>query len=660
MCGIFGIVGRTAEEALVRSWIDVMRHRGPDAAGVYCAENIVLAHRRLSIVDTRASADQPFWDPSGQTAVVFNGEIYNCRELRRHLESAGHIFRTSGDTEVLLYGYIEWGAAVVERLNGMFAFALYDATEQSLFLGRDRLGKKPLFLAHLADGALAFASELKPLLACGLVDTRVDPHAIVDYLRLNYVLSPRTMLQAVTQLSPGCCGLYRHHAWRTRRYWDLADHILAPKIEPQSARAATGEFDALLADATRIRLYSDVPLGAFLSGGVDSSTVVGMMRRFRGGELFTYSVEFAAAAYDESHYSRLASRHFQTRHHPEQIGEPVADELPEFARLMDVPLGDDSSIAMFQLARHARRSVTVCLTGDGADELFAGYATYQADRLKRWINRLRLPIGGVLDALIALSFERGAKLGRKFRWQQFRRGLALSPADAHYLWREINSTGKLSGNLAQSLDGAVRDYRPLDVFREHFNRVRDADWLDRFLYVDCCTWLVDDILTKVDRTSMAASLECRSPFLDHRVVEFAARLPQPFKLSLFQGKQAVRALARRLMPRAIVDRRKSGFNSPTDVWMRGTLRAMVQDVLSSGRLESLGLPWKGGIEPLWRQFLRGERRHQYSLWGLFMLGLWEREVLSAFPLRSQFQTTKAANLTGDRPKAQPKLAPRAA
>jgi len=628
MCGIFGIAGSTVDEHRVRGWVDTMSHRGPDAAGVLSCGNVVLAHRRLSILDTSDAANQPFCGPDGRTAVVFNGEIYNYRDLRQQLHSAGHCFRTTGDTEVLLLGYLEWGESVVERLNGMFAFAIFDARDHSLFLARDRFGKKPLFVSQLPGGGLIFSSELKALLACGLVDATVDPEAVVDYLHLNYVLSPKTMLRSVRQLPAACCGRWKEGAWSTRSYWDLAESLQASKIRLKRSSEVIDQFEELLDDATKIRLYSDVPVGAFLSGGVDSSTVVSLMRRHKSDDLHTFSVEFDEAAYDEGTFSQLASRHFHTRHHREAVHAPSLDDLAEGSRLMDVPLGDDSSIPLIQLASSARRSVTVSLTGDGADELFAGYVTYQADRLRRWLRPLRTVVAPVLAAVGQSVTEQGAKRSRRFQAEQFRRGLSRGAAAAHYAWREIGGPHRLPASATTDLLSEAGDYRPCDIFRKYHKRVRHADWLDRFLYVDCRTWLTDNILVKVDRTSMAASLECRSPFLDHRVAEFAARLPRRFKIWGAAGKPAVRKLARRLLPPTIVKRRKSGFNSPTDVWLRGSLRQSAEDLLSSGSLARFGLTWHAGIEPVWRQFLAGDRRYQYSFWGLFQLALWEKHVLS--------------------------------
>ncbi|MGE3315629.1 MAG: asparagine synthase (glutamine-hydrolyzing) [Planctomycetaceae bacterium] len=630
MCGILGIAGRTVDEPSLAAWADTMRHRGPDAAGTYTWHDGGFAHRRLQILDTSSAANQPLEDPSGRAVVIFNGEIYNHRDLRAELGRRGHRFRTQSDTEVLLAGYFEWGTRVVEQLHGMFAFAIHDTRDDSVFIARDRLGKKPLFLAELPRGGLIFASELKPILASGLVDTAIDHEAILDFVHLNYILSPKTPLSSVRQLPAAHCGVWKRNRFSSGPYWNLADQFLAGPVTNRHDDDLIDELEALLADATRIRLNSDVPLGAFLSGGLDSTTVVGLMRRFRKNRLHTFSIEFEAEGYDESPHSRAAADFLRTEHHPQLIADDVCGVLPEFARRMDVPLGDDSSLSMYLLAKMSRNDVTVALTGDGADELFAGYDTYHADWLRRYLHPFRGPARVGLDLLSRMVPESGAKRSRRFRIEQFRRGLSGTEADAHYRWREVSEHGAITKYGGLGLQHASLTYSPRHAFRRYFHELKDASWLDRALYVDMKTWLVDDILVKIDRTSMAASVECRSPFLDHRVVEFAARLPTHLKMRGLSRKYAVRQVARRFLPAEMVDRRKSGFNSPTEFWMRGILRDIVEETLGGGALERFGFDWRGGLETSWRRFLAGERRHQYALWGLFMLGLWETHVLREF------------------------------
>jgi asparagine synthase (glutamine-hydrolysing) len=625
MCGILGVVGRPVDRANLERMAGAMRHRGPDSGGFLTWADGALAHRRLSILDVSTAADQPFTDPLQRAALVFNGEIYNYLELRAELEGHGHAFRTGSDTEVLLASYLQWGEACVERLNGMFAFAVWDRRRQALFLARDRFGKKPLFYARL-DGCLLFASELKPFLASGLVSADLDPEALLDYLHLNYVLCPKTPLSQVRQLPPAHRATWQAGRWHSAPYWDLADSLLEPRFDAPDEEL-TDRLGELLDDATRVRLFSDVPLGAFLSGGVDSSTVVAAMRRAGAPRLHTFSVEFSPAEFNEGVYARLAARHLSTEHHPRLVEGPPLDLLGEFAERMDVPLGDDSAISTYLLSRHARERVTVALSGDGADELFAGYETYQADALHRRLGPLRRPAAWLLGLVGPWLPERGAKLSRRFRAEQFRLGLEGSAARAHFAWRQVGRPPDGPGWLAPELAEAARGYSPADTFLAHHERVKGADWLDRMLYVDCMTWLPDDILVKVDRASMAASLEARAPFLDYRLAEFAARMPRRLKLCGRQKKVALRALARRRLPSEIVDRRKAGFNSPTADWLRGPLRGAAEELLR-GPLQSLGVRWQPALAGRWEAFLRGERRHQYALWGLFCLALWQRHVVA--------------------------------
>jgi asparagine synthase (glutamine-hydrolysing) len=422
--------------------------------------------------------------------------------------------------------------------------------------------------------------------------------------------------------------VWRDGHWQQRRYWDLAEYFLAPRLETRGDEETLNGLETLLREATARRLHSDVPLGAFLSGGVDSSTVVALMRRSRAEGLHTFSAEFSNPDFNEGDYSRAAAAHLRTEHHPRLLDVDVEDVLPRMARLMDTPLGDDSAFSTYLLSEWTRKHVTVALSGDGADELFAGYITYRADCLRRWLGPVRHLAAGVFRLLAAVAPERGAKLSRRFQLQQLARGLCCPEAEAHFLWRQVWQPGGHADCLEPDLRATARQYGPADVFRDHYARVRGADWLDRCLYVDCQTWLPDDILIKVDRASMAASLEVRSPFLDHRVVEYAARMPRRLKMRGLRTKVGLRTLARRHLPPAIVDRKKAGFNSPTTDWLRGPLRAAAEEILrdESG---ALGLRWRGGLEGTWRRFQEGDRRPQYFLWGLLMLGMWHREVLRA-------------------------------
>lgn len=624
MCGILGIVGRSIERDRLARMASAMKHRGPDAGGELFWESGAFAHRRLSILDTSLAANQPFVDSQNRAAIVFNGEIYNYTDLRATLEGLGHIFRTTGDTEVLLAAYLQWGQRCVERLNGMFAFAVWDYRSREMFVARDRLGKKPFYFAKLSDGALLFASELKPFLASGLVDDAVDPQAVVDYLHLNYVLCPKTPLAAVRQLPPAHTATWRGGIWTESRYWDLADSYLDDRFT-ESDLTLIDRLGDLADDATRCRMFSDVPLGAFLSGGVDSSTVVALMRPWTR-DLHTFSVEFPSPEFNEGAYSRQAAHYLRTEHHPCTVDERVGDLLPEYAHRMDVPLGDDSAVSVYLLARWARQQVTVALTGDGADELFAGYITYRADALHRRLGWLRGPVAYALKWMGPWLPEAGAKLSRRFRAEQFRRGLERPAAEAHFTWRQVADRADVDGSLCADVVRSAAGYAPELVFKEYHDRVAKADWLDRMLYVDCRTWLVDDILVKADRATMAASLECRSPFLDYRLAEFAARLPRSLKLNGSQTKASLKALARRYLPVSIVDRKKAGFNSPTADWLRGPLRPMAEDLFASGGLDGLGVSWSPRFAARWEAFQGGARQHQYGLWGLFCLALWQRHV----------------------------------
>jgi asparagine synthase (glutamine-hydrolysing) len=636
MCGIAGIVGQNVAREVLERMAAAMHHRGPDAGGTAVWEDGGFAHRRLSILDLGDSGHQPLSDERQRALIVFNGEIYNYVELRDELESQGVVFRSSGDTEVLLQGYLAWGVDVLPRLNGMFAFAIWDTSRRTLFVARDRMGKKPLFTAALTGGGLALASELKALLASGLVSTDVDPAAVADYLRINYVLGPKTILKGVRQVPPGHYGLWRAGQWTVNRYWDMRTSLLAPRL---SARRETlsEELGALLDDAVRLRMRSDVPMGAFLSGGLDSSTIVATMRGLGADRLHTFSVESALHRNEDTYFSRRAAQHLRTIHHARAVNAPTLEDLAEFAWRADVPLGDDSTYSVYELSRWTKGHVTVALSGDGADEIFAGYPTYKAD----WLHRRLGPARGIAAAMLRLGLplvgDHSAKLSRRFKLQRLCQGLRATADRAHYGWREVLGPDGVAAIVDPQHRRAIASNGACEAFEKYASEARGADWLDGHLYVDCQTWLVDDILAKVDRASMAASLEVRSPFLDYRVVEFAARLPREHKLDGWRTKTLLRDLAQKRLPSEFIRRGKEGFNSPTTPWMQTKLRPVVEEVLSSGDLAPFGVEWAGGVETMWRQFLAGRREYQYSLWGLFMLGLWRREVLgrASIPASSQ-------------------------
>lgn len=626
MCGIAGTLDwRSRDPATVARMVAALRHRGPDASDVRVVGAAVLGHARLSVIDLAAEANQPMIDESGRYALVFNGEIYNYRELRAQLEKRGVRFRTRSDTEVLLQACIAWGAGCLPRLNGMFAFAFWDSCAERMLLARDRLGEKPLYWLPLAGGGIAFASELGALRLHPQAGNDIDPGALSQYLSLNYVLSDRCMLAGVRKL-PAAHSLTvsKDGVADPIPYWDLAAAFRC-KMSFRDRAEAVAALRERLDDAVASRLESDVPLGAFLSGGLDSSAVVEAMQRLQSGRTVTLSMGFAEDSYDERDKARLVARHLQVEHH-ERLADPDSPAAVErvLARL-DEPFADTSFLPTYALCGFAREHITVALSGDGGDELFAGYETYVADRLRRW----SAPVPAVVSRSLARVINRlwpanFGKVSTEYKIKKFLAGHALDFSRAHYFWRTIFSTAEQQEILLPPWREAVGQVDPFASFARHFAEVSDCHWLDQASYVDIKTWLVDDILYKVDRASMAHSLEVRTPFLDHRLVEFAAALPPDLKLRGFRKKFLLKEALRGRLPAEIVDAKKSGFNGPVSHWLTGKLADMAKSHIFGAPMAAMF--HRPTLERLWREHESMQRDHGLKLFGLLALAIWLRPL----------------------------------
>ena len=633
MCGIAGAVagpGQAPDHEAIARITRALAHRGPDAEGIVVDGAVAFGHRRLSVLDLSAVSNQPMRDNTGRWLLVFNGEIYNYVALRAELHALGHRFATRGDTEVLLEALKAWGPAAVERCLGMFAFALWDKQTQQLLLGRDRLGKKPLFYVELPGGGLAFASEPRALAAHPAVGGRIDAVALAQYLRLNYVPCNRSLFEGVRSLPPATVAEFQPGGrLQVRQYWDLAA-CFHDKRRPASVGEAAEELRALIDDAVRVRLVSDVPLGAFLSGGVDSSTIVAsMLQQREPASVLTFTSGFKEDSFDESPLAEQLAAHFGLTHQTQTLDPASLDLLPAIIATAGEPLADTSALPMYFLSRFTRQSVTVALSGDGGDECFAGYETYVADRIHRWASVLPMGVRGsahgVLDRLLPVNHR---KLGLPEKLRRFSAALAQPYGRAHASWRDIFREPELSAlmrgdwraRVGSTADGQLYE----EYFAPHFAAVQGCHPLDQATYVDIKTWMVDDILVKADRTSMANSLEVRCPLLDHRVVEFAARLPPEMKLRGFDKKHVLKASQRGRLPDAVLDRRKRGFNAPLSQWLLGPLRGMAQDVLFSAPMHE----WfdEAGLRALWRQHERMERDNGLKLFGLLTVGLFLRSA----------------------------------
>lgn len=616
MCGIAGFTGvREGGPGLLREMAAALAHRGPDQEGFFASSDASLAIRRLSIIDLERG-EQPYRNESGTIRAVFNGEIYGFRALRRQLENLGHSFASAADGEVIVHAYEEYGMGFLERIDGMFALAIWDERSRTAVLARDRLGKKPLHVASHADGTISFASELQSLLVDPKVRREVDPEAIALFLQFGYVPAPWSAFRGVRKLAPGTALIWRPEGSETRRYWSLT---YEPKI-PLGHGEALEELDHRVGESVRARLVSDVPLGAFLSGGIDSSLVVAHMQDARSDPVRTFSIGFADSRYDERPHAAAVARELGTDHHDEVVrADDLLAVLPMLVRHYGEPYADSSMVPTYYLARMTSRHVTVALTGDGGDELLAGYERHAAARYSSYFDRL--PSGvrrGLVGAGLRLVRAGGEEKALGHKAFRLLRSLALSPAERYADWSAALTASerrllvRTSAPAVQPELAAIASH-PLDVA----------------LATDVSHYLPDDLLTKVDIATMACSLEARSPLLDYSLVEWAARLPVALKQRGLRGKRLLReGLGRRLDER-LFERPKMGFAAPIGSWLRGDLRELVTDTLLDSRTSQRGYLDRSAVEDVLAAHLSGSVDHGRSIWTMLMLELWHREVADA-------------------------------
>jgi asparagine synthase (glutamine-hydrolysing) len=645
MCGIAGKFNFDATNPIDRDRLTAMTcaiaHRGPDAAGFYIGNGIGLGHRRLSIIDL-AGGQQPLANEDRTVWVAFNGEIYNFAEIRAELVAFGHRFRTHSDTEVIVHAYEQWGERAVDQFRGMFAFALWDEPKRRLLLGRDRLGVKPLYYCT-GESGVAFGSEIKALLEDPDVPRDWSAGALDAYLALQYIPGPQTIYRAVYKLPPGHLLIAERDCVQIRRYWDLEF-----SGDGDTAREAEylDRLDELVNESVRLRLVSDVPLGAFLSGGIDSSAVVAAMAEVCRGRVVTTSVGFNEQAFNELEHARTVARHLDVEQHEQIVhagDHEIVDLLPKLAWHLDEPFADSSAVPTYYVSKAARQHVTVALSGDGGDELWAGYRRHGVERSELMARRWLGTTGGRLAGRFAGRLPLGLKGVRSMRH------LALTPADA---CARKHGYGQFESDAREALysddfAAQVRHCDPLLALRSAYESCESADPLDRALYADVKTYLVDDIMTKVDKMSMAVSLESREPLLDHRLLEFAATVPSGLKLKNGQGKYLLRRLLERRLPKAIVDRPKHGFEAPIGQWLRGPLAPMVDGLLTDGRLRDRGIFDDRGVAAVWREHRTGERDHRHRLWSLVMLELWFREFVDGGARQSAASGAATLNDAGE-------------
>lgn len=613
MCGICGIVSSKGSPDLdaVGRMNGTLVHRGPDDEGLFERGPVALAARRLSIIDL-AHGHQPIANEDGSVVVVQNGEIYNYRELQRELEGAGHRFATDCDTEVLVHLYEEHGDSFVGRLRGMFAIALWDDRRQRLLLARDRFGIKPLYY-RLVDGELSFASELKAMLAQPGFSRSIDPEALAAYLAFNSIPAPLTIFSEARKLPQGNLLTWERGELQIRRYARPGPEAGA---EPRqgSADLLAAELREVLADSVRAHLVADVPVGVLLSGGVDSGGIVALASAAADGPLKTFSIGFEEAGFDELGRARLVAERYGTDHH-ELILRPDAVELfPKLVEAFDEPFGDSSALPTYLVSELAAGEVKVALSGEGGDELFGGYYTYVADLLAPRIGRL-----AALAAPLAERLPSGdRRVGFDYKAKRFARAAHLPPLEAHHAWKEIFSPA----TRAALLGARNPAWDPVDLYRERYAETAGAEALARLQDVDLGIYMVDDLLVKTDRSSMAHSLETRVPFLDRKVAEFAFSLPRPLRVRGFAKKRLLRQALAPLLPQEVVRGRKQGFSVPVAAWLRGPLQPFAREVLASANLERQGCLDPATVQSVLDRHVAGREDLSRQLWGLIAFTLW--------------------------------------
>lgn len=622
MCGITGFVedstrvGNQLERAeILERMCTVMAHRGPDDQGTIVDDVVALGMRRLSIIDL-SGGHQPM--SSGNNTLVFNGEIYNYRELRQHLQGRGYAFQTKSDTESILHSYEEYGDNCVDHLRGMFAFALWDASRRKLLIARDRVGEKPLYYTITKNGTFVFGSELKCLLEHKDVEREIDPESVDAYLTFGYVPDPLSIFKGIKKLPPGYSLSLVDGKLTTKQYWDFP----YKQSEERSEDDYVEELRQRLQESVRMRLVSDVPLGAFLSGGVDSSTIVALMAREMSEPVKTFSIGFAEDSYDELKYARLVAQRFGTDHHELIVTPDVCNIVDELIRHFDEPFADQSSIPTYYVSKLAREHVTVVLSGDGGDELFAGYTRYAVDLKRQGFERLPRFLRQNVMKSLSEHLPHGAR-GRNYLYN-----VALDPIDRYIdnisVFTKLNRGSLYSEDFLESLAG---QQSAVAMYRELASQVTTGDPLERLLYLDSKTYLPGDILTKVDRMSMAVSLEARVPLLDHELIEFVARMPASLKMRGDESKYIFKRAVADLVPKEILTRSKQGFGVPIGEWINDQLRERTHDTLRDRVTRQRGYFRPEYIDVLLAEHERGRRDHSAALWTVLMFELWCRAFI---------------------------------
>lgn len=620
MCGITGIVrrdGAQIDRELLGRMNDAIRHRGPDDDGFYFSDGVGLAMRRLAIIDLK-SGHQPIHNADRTLWIVFNGEIYNYRELRKQLEALGHTFYTDSDTEAIVHAYDEYGTECPKHLRGMFALAIWNERDKSLFLARDRVGKKPLLYAQTNDG-LVFGSEFTALLTHPSISREVNYEAIHHYLSFISVPAPLTAYQAIRKLEPGHWLLWRDGEVKLERYWQL-DFSHKVNISEQEAGERVSE---LLRDAVRVRLMSEVPLGAFLSGGIDSSAVVALMAQESGERVKTFSIGFEEQDFSELHHARRVAEHVGADHH-EFIVRPNAMEiLPTLVEHYGEPFADSSAIPSYYVSRETRRYVTVALNGDGGDECFAGYERYAAMSLaQRYTKLLPAALRNGVVANLAKALPEFQTRSPLAKGKRFLKAASLSPIQRYLRWISAFDESAKLDLYSDDFREQTKAFSTVSIIQPWFAKANGSGIVDASLLTDTMTYLPNDLLVKMDIASMTVSLEARSPFLDHHLMEFAASLPEKLKLRRMTTKYLLKRVLKDLVPAENLSRGKMGFGVPVGHWFRGTMQQFLRETLLSEKALARDLFQRARVRQIVDQHVEGKVDHSHRLWSLLMLELW--------------------------------------
>jgi asparagine synthase (glutamine-hydrolysing) len=629
MCGIYGYVSSRGgiQPEILRRMGDTLRHRGPDDEGEWIRHSeelaVALGHKRLSIIDLTSAAKQPISDEDGKIWLTYNGEIYNFRELRSELAAKGHTFKSTSDGEIIVHLYEEMGAACLERLKGMFAFALWDETQQTLFLARDRIGKKPLHYA-IYDGGIAFASEIKALLKHPQVVKEIDLSALNKYLTFEYVPAPATIFKSIKKLEPGHYLSYQNGKSEIKKYWDipLADYPIGFKTEDEYAE----ELRDILERAVRSRLVADVPVGVFLSGGIDSGVIAALAAK-ANRKIECFSIGFDEPSFDESSHAKSIAKALGLNHRLKIFNtREMLDNLDELPNFLDEPLADASILPSYLLSKVASERLKVALSGDGGDELFAGYPTYQAHRIITYYDLLPETLKNSVKALAAWLPVSHGNISTDFKIKQFLRGAGVSPEIRFFMWMGSFTESEKKGLLSSGVRAALAHE---NTYEDVFAYIRESGLnkdLERILYLSMKLYLQDDILVKVDRAAMANGLEVRCPLLDQELVEFACRLPMQYKLHGLKTKYLLKKAAAGILPDSIINRKKKGFGIPISKWLTGELKSYMLDYLGEERIKRQGYFNYPYIKGLIDDHLHKRKDHRKLLWTLLIFQIWHDRV----------------------------------